>query len=179
LDRRAAVQETSRGVRISKTILGLSFVLPYLVDWMDADDFRHLLIYAPTWLVLDSEQVSYVGPTLMTFLMIFYWLPYVYVGYQSYRFAKGKYSGVGRYVAGVVFVTLVAVLLTIPMMIYPRAVSDETVFYPAVIPLPLVSVLALALVPLLRPFALTSPWDSVKEDVFSDDHSVDAGQRIG
>jgi hypothetical protein len=108
----------------------------------------------------------------MAFLMVFYWLPYVYVGYQSYRFAHGKYSSIGRYIAGVAFVTLLAILLTLPMMMVPRASSDEIDYFSAVIPLPLVSILAIVLMPRLRPVVLESPWDSVEQDIFSHNDSV-------
>jgi len=159
LDRSTTLQETSRGIAVSKAILGASFFLPYLVDRLDADGFGQFLIYAPTWLMVQSEPSSYVGPSLMALLMFVYWLPYVYVGYQSYRFAHGRYPSVGRYVIGVVFVTFLAISFTVPLMMIPRASRDGTDFYSTMIPLPLVSVLALVFVPLLRPVVLKSPWD--------------------
>lgn len=117
-------EETSRGISIAKAILCLSFVLPYLVDWMNRSDYPHLVIYAPTWLLLESEWESYVGPTPMALFMLLLWLPYTYVGFQSYRFSRGKYSSVTRYGIGVVFVTFLAILMTIPMMATPTLWED-------------------------------------------------------
>jgi hypothetical protein len=157
----ATTERTSRGIIGSKVILALSFVLPYLVDWVSAEDYYQLAIYLPTWVVLDSEWSSYIGPTPMALLMFSYWLPYVYVGYQSYKFANGKYTSVGRYVAGVAFVTLLGILPVIPMTMYPRASIGGRAYYSTVIPLPLISILAMVLIPLLRPVVVISPWDQV------------------
>ena len=154
----AIAVKTSRGIISSKAILVLSLVSPYLVDWVSAEEFRQFIIYAPIWIALDSRWSSYIGPTLMSLLMFIYWVPYVYVGYQSYRYANGKYSGVRRYAAGVALVTLLAVLLTVPLAMVPRASMGGTDYYSTVIPLPIVSILALVLIPLLRPVAVSSPW---------------------
>ncbi len=169
---------TLRGSTISKAILGLSFVLPYLIDWLNRSSYPHLMIYAPTWLLLESEWESFIGPTPMALLMFAYWLPYTYVGFQSYRFSKGKYSSVNRYVVGVVFVTSLAILLTIPLMISPSVWEDGRVFHSTVIPLPLVSILALLLIPVLRPVLLLSPWEDVKENVFSRNDSMNSERSI-
>ncbi|MFW9888653.1 MAG: hypothetical protein ACFFER_10745 [Candidatus Thorarchaeota archaeon] len=159
-------EPTSRGIKISKIILGLSLFLPYLVDWLNEAEFQQLVIYAPTWVALQTDWASYIGPTSMTLAMIFYWLPYVYVGYQSYRFAQGKYSSIGRYSTGVAFVTILAILMTLPLMTVPHTSSGGMVYFSAVIPLPLVSILAVLLIPLLRPNLLSSAWDGTNEEVF-------------
>ncbi|MFW9885993.1 MAG: hypothetical protein ACFFEX_16530 [Candidatus Thorarchaeota archaeon] len=171
-------EPTSRGIKISKIIFGLSLFLPYLVDWLNEAEFQQLAIYAPTWVALQSDWVSYIGPTPMALIMIFYWLPYVYIGYQSYRFAQGKYSSIGRYSAGVAFVTILAILMTLPMMTVPRASSGGMVYFSAVIPLPLVSILAVLLIPLLRPNLLSSPWGGTNEEVFSKRDIEDSAQDI-
>lgn len=155
----AIAVKTSRGINSSKAILTLSFVLPYLVDWVSAEDYHQIAVYAPIWIAFDSESYSYIGPTLMALLMFIYWLPYIYVGYQSYRFAHGEYSSVRRYVAGVAFVTLLAILLTAPLTMVPRASSGDIEYYSTVIPLPIVSILAIVFIPFLRPEAVISPWD--------------------
>ena len=141
-------------------ILGLSFFLPYLADWLNEGTLQQLAIYAPTWVLLEGEWTSYIGPTPMTLLMFSYWLPYVYVGYQSYRFANAKYSSIRRYIAGVTFVSLLAILLVLPMMTVPRASDGGTDYFSTVVPLPLVSILALVLVPILQPVELDSLWDA-------------------
>ena len=171
-------EETLRGTTISRSILSLSFVLPYLVDWLNRSHYPHLMIYAPTWMLLDSEWESYVGFTPRALLMFFYWLPYVYVGFQSYRFSRGKYSSVNRYIVGVVFVTFLAILMTISLMMGPSVIEDGRVFYSTVIPLPLVSILALVLIPVLRPVLLISPWEDTKEDIFSHNDSMDSERSI-
>ena len=173
MDGALSLEPTTRGINAGKLIFGLSFFLPYLVDWVNEEGFQQLAIYAPTWVALDSEWVSYIGPAGMALLMFTYWLPYVYVGYQSYRFAQGKYSSIGRYVAGVAFVSLIAILLTLPMTMVPRASDGGTDYFSAVIPLPLVTILSLVLIPLLRPVMVTSPWDSTKHDVFPYDDEID------
>jgi hypothetical protein len=152
-------EKTSRGITISKVILVLSVILPYLVYWVNAQDYYQFALYAPTWVILQSDWSSYAGPTGMALLMVVYWVPYVYVAYQSYRFAHGRYSSVERYVAGVAFVTLVAILLIVPLAMRPLASIGDTDYYPAMVPLPLISVLAIVLIPLLRPTELSSPWD--------------------
>lgn len=151
-------EKTSRGAIISKTILALSFVLPYWADWVNTEDYSQFALYAPTWVVLHSEWSSYVGPTPMTLLMFAYWIPYVYVAYQSYMFAQGKYSSVKRYITGVTIVTLLGILLILPTMVIPRASIGDRNYYSAAIPLPLVSILAIVLIPLLRPAEVSSPW---------------------
>jgi hypothetical protein len=155
----ATTEETPRGVMISKVILALSFVLPYVVDWVNAEDSSLLAIYAPTWVVLESAWASYAGPTLMSLLMFVYWTPYVYVAYQSYRFAHGKYSSVKRYILGAAFVTSIAIILVVPFAMVPQVSTGDTDYYPLVIPLPLVSILATLLIPVLRPMEVSSPWD--------------------
>ena len=155
----ATTEETPRGVMISKAILALSFVLPYVVDWVNAEDSSLLAIYAPTWVALESAWTSYIGPTPMSLLMFVYWTPYVYVAYQSYRFAHGKYSSVMRYVLGVVFVTSLAMLLVVPFAMVPQVSTGDTDYYPLVVPLPLISILAISLIPVLRPMEVSSPWN--------------------
>jgi hypothetical protein len=158
------LEPTIRGLTISKAIIGLSLLFPYLADWLNNEAFQQLVIYAPTWVLLQSEWSSYIGPTPMALIMFSYWLPYVYVGYQSYRFAQGKYTTTRRYIIGVVFVTLLAIVLVLPMMTVPRASDGGIDYFSMVIPLPLISIFALVLIPLLRPTELTSPWDGAQKD---------------
>ena len=169
----SSLEPTTRGITISKVILGLSLFLPYLADWLQEEAFQQLAIYAPTWVLLESEWTSYVGPTPMTLLMFIYWLPYVYVGYQSYKFAQGKYSSIRRYVSGVSFVTFLAFILILPMIMVPRASYGEIDYFSVVIPLPLISILAIVLIPFIRPIMLTSPWDNTMEDRLLDDNPFD------
>ncbi|MFX1483717.1 MAG: hypothetical protein ACFFCP_11095 [Promethearchaeota archaeon] len=160
-------EKTSRGVTISKVVLVLSLFLPYVVNWINTEDYYQFSLYAPTWVMLQSDWAVYIGPTPMALLMFVYWVPYVYVAYQAYRFAHGKYSSVARYVAGVAFVTLLAILLIVPLVMVPLAYLGGSYYYPIVVPLPLVSILAVALIPLLRPVELSSPWeqaDTVKQN---------------
>lgn len=170
------LEPTSRGINTAKVIIVLSLLLPYVVDWLNEEGYHMLAIYAPTWIFLSRESYSYFGPTSIGFLMIFQWFPYVYVGYQSYRFAQGQYSRMGWYVGGVAFVTLIAIMFTLPMMMTPRASGMDFEHFSIVIPLPLVSILALVLIPLLRPNTLTSSWDDVTQDVFSQDESANPFQ---
>ena len=169
-------EPTSRGIKTAKVIIVLSFILPYLVDWLNEEGYQQLAIYAPIWIAVSRGGYSYIGPSGMALAMIFNWMPYVYVGYQSYMFAQGRYSSVGRYVLGVVFVTLIAFALTLPMMTFPRASTLEINYYAITIPLPLVSILTVILIPLLRPAMLTSSWEGVKQDVFSQKSTLDSVQ---
>ncbi len=172
----AYLESRPKGIRTAKVIIGLSLILPYLVGWLIEEEFHNFMMYAPTWVVLISEWSTYGGPTPMALLMFVYWIPYVFVGYQSYRFAQGRYSSIGRYIVGVVFVTLVAILFTLSLMNVPMASINEIEYFPTVIPLPLVSILAIVLMPLLRPVGLPSSWDNNKQDVFLQNDSVVTAQ---
>ncbi|TFF96885.1 hypothetical protein EU546_00305 [Candidatus Thorarchaeota archaeon] len=156
-------------IRLSKILVGLSFFLPYLVDWLNTTDITHISIYAPIWVFILSPGYFFVGPTPMALLLFFYWIPYVLVGYQAHRFATGSCSTSRRYVAGVAISTIVAVAFTFPMMMAPRAQVGEDPLYSLVIPFPLVSILAVLFIPVLRPRHLQTPWTGLKSD---DDSAV-------
>ena len=153
-------QSTTKGLRTAKVLVVLSFVLPYLVDWLNVEFEPQIAVYAPTWIMIHSEWGDYIGPTPLAALMFFYWLPYVFVGYFAYRYAEGRYSSADQYALRVFLVTLVAVLLSIPMMLEPRASSGGVDYYSTVIPLPLVSILSMVLIPVLRPAVVSSPWEA-------------------
>ena len=94
MDGALTLEPTTRGINAGKMILGLSFFLPYVVDWVNEEAVYQFAMYAPTWIateykIFDSEWFSYIGPTSIGLLMVFNWLPYVYVGYQSFRFGLG------------------------------------------------------------------------------------------
>jgi hypothetical protein len=176
LDGVTPFEQTSRGMKAAKVILGLSFFLPYLADWLYEGEFNQFIIYAPTWVAAASDWSSFIGPTPMALILFFYWFPYVLVGYLSYRFAQGRYSSIRWYVVQVVIVTIFAVLMILPMTTFPRASSGGMVYYSTTLPLPLVSILAIAMIPILRPVELTSPWDDVNKDVFSQSETTDTAQ---
>ena len=53
----------------------------------------------------------------------------------------------------------------------PRASIGEMDFFSIIIPLPLVSILAVVLIPLLRPVRITAPWS---QDVFAQSDIADS-----
>ena len=162
----AHLESAIRGIKTGKVMIGLSLVLPYLVNWMNEEQFRQFSIYAPIWVFGIVGEVLYGGPTPMGLLMIFYWAPYVFVGYQSYRFAQGRYSSIRWYLVVVAFATLIGILFTLSLGTLSTASSNGIQYFPTVIPLPLISILAILLIPLLRPTVLESSWDRSKQDVF-------------
>ena len=174
----AHLEATVRGIKIGKVMIGLSLVLPYLVNWMNEEQFRQFSIYAPTWVFGIVDDILYGGPTPMAFLMIFYWAPYAFVGYQSFRFAQGRYSSVRWYLAIVAFATLIGILFTLSLGTLSTASSNGIQYFPTVIPLPLISILAIVLIPLLRPTVLESSWDNSKEDVFLQNDAVVSSEVI-
>jgi hypothetical protein len=48
LDGALTLEPTSRGINVAKVILGLSFFLPYLVDWVNEEAVYQFAMYAPT-----------------------------------------------------------------------------------------------------------------------------------
>jgi hypothetical protein len=160
-------------IRLSKILFGLSFFLPYLVDWLNATDITHISIYAPIWVFILSPDYFFAGLTPMALLLFFYWTPYVLVGYQAYRFANGVCSSIRSYVVGIAILTAIAMAFTFSMMMAPRAQVGEDPLYSLVIPLPLVSALATLLIPALRPRHLQTPWAGLESDEESASARID------
>ena len=162
---RVDIEPSTKGVITAKIVIALSFLLPYLADSLDADDIQHLVVYAPIWVFQISGSDIEFAPSFFGLLLFFYWLPYIMVGLLSYRFAEGKTS-ILWYVLGIFVLTSIGISFALPMATMPRASSGGIVYYSTVIPLPIISIVALVLIPLLRPKTLESPWTGTTNDVF-------------
>jgi len=95
----------------------------------------------------------------MALVMFQFWLPYVLIGYQAYRYANGRFSSERSYLRSVIILTLVAILLMLPMLFIPiGSMADDVPIYSLILPIPIIPVLALLSVRLLRPTKIEVPW---------------------
>jgi len=149
----------AKSVTIAKIILALSFLLPYLFDYRSPETFDMLMIYAPIWVIQRRGNLVVGGPTPMALVMFQFWLPYVLIGYQAYRYANGRFSSERSYLRSVIILTLVAILLMLPMLFIPiGSMADDVPIYSLILPIPIIPVLALLSVRLLRPTKIEVPW---------------------
>ncbi len=149
----------AKSVTIAKIILALSFLLPYLFDYRSPETFDSLMIYAPIWVLQRRGNLVVGGPTPMALVMFQFWLPYVLIGYQAYRYANGRLSSERSYLRSVILLTLVAILLMLPMLFIPiGSMGDDVPIYSLILPIPIIPVLALLSVRLLRPTKIEVPW---------------------
>ena len=165
----------AKSVTIAKIILALSFLLPYLFDYRSPETFDSLMIYAPIWVLQRRGNLVVAGLTPMALVMFQFWLPYVLIGYQAYRYANGRFSSERSYLRSVIILTFVAILLMLPMLFNPiGSLEDNVPIYSLILPIPIIPVLALLSVRLLRPTKIEVPWTEESESVESilDEESV-------
>ena len=147
-----------KSIQIGKIILGLSFVLPYLVYYASPETFDSIMIYAPFWVLLRRGDIVVGGPTPMALLMFQFWLPYVLIGYQAYRYASGRLSSERSYFLSILLLTAFALLIALPLSLMPSGFMNNEDIYVPYIPIPIMPVLALLSVRLLRPTKIEVPW---------------------
>jgi len=154
----------ANSVIIAKVILGLSFLLPYLLDYRSPETFDSLMIYAPIWVIQRRGDLVVGGPTPMALIMFQFWLPYVLIGYQAYRYAKGQCSSERSYLLSIALLTIIAILLMLPMLFIPvGSMVDDITVYALILPIPIVPLLALLSIRLLRPTKIDIPWTEQSE----------------
>lgn len=154
-----------QSVRIGKFLLVLSFFLPYLVLIPSADSYSWIdwMIYAPIWVLQGQGEILAGGPHPFALLMFQFWLPYILIGYQAYRFAKGRLSGERNYFRNIVILTVVAILLALPLSLTPSGGSYDGVTYTPYIPIPIIPIIAILSYRLLRPNRIETPWSKESE----------------
>lgn len=154
----------AKSVTIAKVILALSFLSPYLFDYRSPETFDSLMIYAPIWVLQRRGNLVVGGLTPMALIMFQFWLPYVLIGYQAYKYANGRCSSERSYLRNILLLTLVAILLMLPMLFIPIGSMDDNVpIYSLILPIPIIPVLALLSVRLLRPNRIEVPWTEESE----------------
>lgn len=161
-----------KSVRLGKLLLVLSFFLPYLYANPGEESFYTFMMYAPIWVLQLRSSIVYGGPTPMALIMFQYWIPYALIGYQAYRYAKGRLSSEKSYFLSIILLTIVAILLTVPLSLIPTGSSTigdvHTDFYTIAIPLPIITVMALLSVRLLAPTKVEAPWTEESEEAESE-----------
>jgi len=169
-----------QSVRIGKFLLVLSFFLPYLILFTSEDSYIAVdwMIYAPIWILQGHGAILAGGPHPFAIMMFQFWLPYTLIGYQAYRYAKGRLSSERSYFRSIVILTVVAILLALPLSLIPSGGSYDgvthTSYYTPYIPIPIFPILAILSYRLLRPTRVEAPWTEESEQVESlpDEESV-------
>lgn len=157
-----------QSVNLGKFILVLSFFLPYIFTYPSSETFVSFMIYAPIWVLQERSSILYGGFTPIGLLMFQFWLPYTFIGYQAYRYAKGRCSSEKSYLLSVIFLTIVAVLLVLPLSLMPTGSTVTEDIYTTHVPLPLISVIAFLSVRRLAPIRVESPWTKDTQEIESD-----------
>ncbi|MDH4214611.1 MAG: hypothetical protein OEV85_11875 [Candidatus Thorarchaeota archaeon] len=158
----------ARSVNLGKFILVLSFFLPYIFAYPNHETFMSFMIYAPNWVLQERSSLIYGGFSPMALIMFQFWLPYTFIGFQAYRYAKGRCSGEKSYLLSVILLTIVAVLLVLPLSLMPSGSTGTEDIYTTYVPLPLISVIAFLSVRRLAPTRVVSPWTKDTEEIKSD-----------
>ena len=167
-----------QSVRLGQFLLVLSFFLPYLFANPGEESFYTFMMYAPIWVLQLRSGILYGGPSPMALLMFQFWIPYALIGYQAYRYAKGRISSEKSYLLSIILLTVIAIILTLPLSFIPTGsttIGDiYTAHYTIAIPLPIITVLALLSVRLLAPTKVEVPWTEEAEisDTVPDEESV-------
>lgn len=156
-----------KSVKIAKGLFGLSLLLPYLITYTGPDTFDTLMVYAPIWIVGRWGKNIAGGPSPMALIMFLYWLPYVLIGYQAYRYAKGRCSSEKSYLLSILLLIILSLFLLSPFYYTPTGYTNGDYVYPLYLPLPIIPVLALLSVRLLRPTKIKVPWTEKSEPVDS------------
>ncbi len=156
-----------KSIQIGKIIFGLSFVLPYLVYYASPETFDAIMIYAPFWVFQQRGSLVFGGPTPMALIMFQFWLPYVLIGYQASRYAKGRFSSERSYVLSIIILTAFALLMVIPLSFMPSGFMNDEDIYVPYIPIPIIPILAVLSIRLLRPTRIEVPWTEESEQVES------------
>jgi hypothetical protein len=150
-----------QSVRLGKFLFALSFFLPYLVTYPPEGSSVHWMdwmIYAPIWVLQMRGSIIVGGPTPMALVMFQFWIPYTLIGYQAYRYAKGRLSSVRNYFVSVISLTVISILLALPLSLIPSGFDGEVNLYSPYIPIPILPLLALLSYRLLRPTRVETPW---------------------
>ncbi|MGY5871526.1 MAG: hypothetical protein RTV72_04700 [Candidatus Thorarchaeota archaeon] len=168
------LEPRAKSIQLGKVIFGLSLVLPYIWSYPSSETFYSLMVYAPFWVFAQQGGIFVGGPTPLALIMFQFWLPYVLIGYQAERYAKGKCSSDKSYLLSVGILTIVAILFVIPLSINPTGFMNGEDVYQICIPIPIVPILALLSYRLLRPTTIEVPWTEESEQVESvhDEESV-------
>ena len=161
-----------QSVRLGQFLLVLSFFLPYLFANPGEESFYTFMMYAPIWVLQLRSGILYGGPSSMGLLMFQFWIPYALIGYQAYRYAKGRLSSEKSYFLSIILLTIVAILLTVPLSLIPTGSTTtgdiHTDFYTIAIPLPIITVMTLLSVRLLAPTKVEAPWTEESEEAESE-----------
>jgi hypothetical protein len=167
-----------QSVRLGKFLLVLSFFLPYIFAYQNQGTFMSsFLIYAPNWVFMKLSGTMYGGFTPMALIMFQFWLPYTLIGYQAYRYSKGRCSSEKSYLLSIILLTILAILFVLPLSLTPSGSTGGEDIYTTYMPLPLTSLLAFLAVRHLAPTKVVSPWtedigatesDSKEESVWTD-----------
>ena len=161
----------NESVKLGQLLLTLSLFLPYLVNYRGPESLLGtFMIYAPIWVLQQRLGILYGGPSIMALAMFQFWIPYVLIGFQAYRYASGQLSSERSYLRSVIVLTAIAVLLVLPFSLMPSGSDGDTDFYYPYIPIPLIPILALASYRRLLPKRVETPWveDSEEESVWTD-----------
>lgn len=164
-------------VKLGKFLLVLSFFLPYIFAYPSHETFISFMIYAPNWVLQERSSIIYGGFTPMALIMFQFWLPYTLIGYQAYRYAKGRCSSEKSYLLSIILLTIIAIIFILPLSLTPSGSTGGADIYTTYMPLPLTSLLAFLAVRHLAPTKVVSPWtedtgatesDSKEESVWTD-----------
>ena len=160
-----------QAVRFGKFLLTLSFFLPYLilipsqdseVQWLD------WMIYAPIWVLQTRGEILAGGPHPFAIMMFQFWIPYTLIGYQAYRYASGRLSSERSYFRNIIFLTVIAILIALPLSLMPSGGSfdgvTETPYFSLYLPIPIFPFIAALSYRVLRPTRVETPWNEESED---------------
>ncbi len=150
----------AQSVRIGKFLLTLSFFLPYLILFTSEESYSSIdwMIYAPIWVLQGRGDILAGGPHPFAIIMFQFWLPYTLIGFQALRYARGRLSSERSYFRSIVFLTVFAILIALPLSLMPSGSSIDGPIYTPYIPIPIFPLLAAASYRILRPTRIEAPW---------------------
>ena len=167
-------EPSAQSLFIAKIILGLSFVLPYLIGYPSSDLFPEIMIYAPIWVLQLREGLFWGGLTPLALVMFYLWLPYVLMGYQVYRYANGTISSKRNYLLSIILLTVISLFFAISLSLNPTGSMNGEDAYTIAIPIPIIPLLALLSIRALRSVEIIVPWteESQHEEPDSTEESI-------
>lgn len=154
---------------LSSSMLILSFLVPFMIVVSMSEHFPYWLLYAPVWILGVQEDIWYGGPTPMPMLLFFFWLPYVYVGWEFKRLAEGRLESWFDFSLRTLIASVLAVVFVIPNSFVQSGSGPEGPVYSQYIPLPILPVLALIIGWKFKPETGGEPWEEEESESEADE----------
>ena len=145
--------ENKRGILVAKVLFVMTFLMPYLITWIDNEITSQWLIYSPTWIAGVQYDQFLWGFTPTMLIMFQLWIFYPVIGFLAIKYSRGGYPSTKSFLLRIAFVMLLAALFTIPVIIVYSQYGSNYV------PVPITLVVTLLMIPWIKPAQIKTPWD--------------------